>query len=118
MSGDAAAIGLLAGLDPEIATSLLEQAQRRILQADEVIFTVHADRAGIPDADRATERETFFSRGQACLRTSPLAKRFGCGIHHDAQGRVALVPAGLDEYRRLAEDPEVRKVNAMRSKRG
>jgi CRP-like cAMP-binding protein len=38
MSRDAA-IGLLAGLDPEIAASLLEQAQRRILQADEVIFT-------------------------------------------------------------------------------
>jgi hypothetical protein len=86
--------------------------------SDDVIFTVHADRAGIPDADRAAERETYFSKGQACLRSSPLAKRYGWGIHHDAEGRVALVPAGSDEYRRLATDPDVRHVKAMRTKRG
>ncbi len=85
--------------------------------SDDVVFTVHADRAGIPDSERVEAREQFFSKGQACLRTSPLAKRFGWGIHFDEEGRVALVPGGSDEYERLATDPGVRHVKAMRSKR-
>jgi len=85
--------------------------------SDDVIFAVHADRAGIPEVDRPAERERFFSRGQACLRASPLAKRYGWGFHFDADGRVALVPGGSDEYRRLATDPTLRHVRAMRSKR-
>ena len=88
------------------------------LTSDDVIFLVHAERASIPVEDRDAERERFFSRGQPCLRSSPLAKRYGWGIHSDAQGRVALVPPGSDEYRRLAADPNVRHVKAMRSKRG
>jgi hypothetical protein len=85
--------------------------------SDDVIFTVHADRAGIPVTERDAERERFFSKGQACLRASPLAKHYGWGIHSDSQGRVALIPAGSDEYQRLANNPTIRHVLAMRSKR-
>lgn len=85
--------------------------------SDDVIFATHATRKDIPDADRAAARDQFFSKGQACLRTSPLAKRYGWGIHHDAEGRVALVPAGSEEYDRLANDPDIAHVKAMRSKR-
>lgn len=85
--------------------------------SDDVIFTVHADRAGIPEADRPAARERFFAKGQPCLRTSPLARRYGWGIHHDAEGRVALVPAGSPEYERLAADPGVTRLRAMRSRR-
>jgi hypothetical protein len=85
--------------------------------SDDVIFTTHATRAGIPDDDLAAARERFFSKGQACLRASPLAKRYGWGIHHDAEGRVALVPAGSQEYERLAADPHVTHLKAMRSRR-
>lgn len=85
--------------------------------SDDVIFTVHADRAGISDVERAGERERFFSRGQACFRASPLAKRYGWGVHSDADGKIALVAAGSDEYQRLAADPAVGHVKAMRSRR-
>ncbi len=85
--------------------------------SDDVIFTVHADRAGIPEPDRAAERERFFAKGQPCLRSSPLAKRYGWGIHSDADGRVALVAAESAEYQRLAADPDTHHVKAMRSKR-
>lgn len=85
--------------------------------SDDLIFATHATRNGIADADLAAARETFFSKGKACLRASPLAKRYGWGIHHDADGRVALVPAGSDEYDRLAADPDIAHVKAMRSKR-
>ncbi len=85
--------------------------------SDDVIFTIYADRAGSPQPDRDEARQRFFGNGQPCLRTSPLARRYGWGIHHDGEARVALVPAGSDSYERLAGDPTVDRVMAMRSKR-
>lgn len=68
----------------------------------DVIFTVMADRAGIPQADRPAARAEFFSRGRACLRSSDLGKRYGWGLHHDAEGRVALVAVDSPEYAEFA----------------
>ena len=46
MADDAATIGLLAGLEPAVAEGLLQQAQRRTVRADEVLFTAgHPARA-------------------------------------------------------------------------
>ncbi|MDN6557177.1 MAG: DUF6157 family protein [Acidipropionibacterium acidipropionici] len=87
------------------------------LTSDDVLFEVNAIRKEIPDQDRAAAREAFFSKSQACLRSSPLGKRYGWGIHHDAEGRVALVPLGSEEYERLASDPDVTQLKAMRSRR-
>src|SRR5690606_37269313 len=67
------------------------------LTSDDVLFETHALRKGI-DADDAEARTEFFSKGQACLRSSPLSKRYGWGTHHDAEGRVALVPRDSEEY--------------------
>ncbi|MDO9063323.1 MAG: DUF6157 family protein [Microbacterium sp.] len=85
--------------------------------SDDVLFTVHAIRHGIPVDVRARERAAFFAKDQACLRSSPLGKRYGWGVHHDEDGRVALVPLGSDQYRALAGDPRVRQLVAMRSTR-
>lgn len=72
----------------------------------------------MPECDRKTAREKFFAKGQACLRTSPLAKTYGWGIHHDEKGRVALIPMESEQYNRLSEDSSIQQVKAMRSKRG
>ena len=85
--------------------------------SDDVIFHAHAERNGIGDDDRIAARERFFSKGQPCLRASPLAKRYGWGIHSDAEGRVALIAAGSEAYEGLISDPGVTRVKAMRSKR-
>lgn len=85
--------------------------------SDDIIFTVHAIRSDIPEIDWPQARKIFFSKGQACLRTSPLAKRYGWGIHHDANGRVALYAADSDAYQAFLEDSSVPKKKAMRSKR-
>lgn len=45
--------------------------------SDDLLFDVHCARKGIPESDRAAERERFFGKGQPCLRTSPLAKTYG-----------------------------------------
>lgn len=70
--------------------------------SDDVIFTVWADRRGITPEGRAAAREEFFSKGQACMRASDLGKRYGWGVHSDAEGRIALYPLGSEEYETLA----------------
>ncbi|MCL2423571.1 MAG: DUF6157 family protein [Micrococcales bacterium] len=87
------------------------------LTSDDVLFEVHATRNNVAEDDRAEARTAFFARSQACLRASALAKRYGWGIHHDEQSRVALVPLGSDRYDALANDPSVRHLKAMRSSR-
>lgn len=85
--------------------------------SDDVRFTVHAIRKGIPEQDLAMERERFFSKGQPCFRSSPLPKRYGWGVHSNDEGQIALVALGSDEYEQLAKDPEIHHLKAMRSKR-
>ncbi len=88
--------------------SVAERTFRMISEApyihtsDDVIFGVWADRRDIPESEREDAREQFFSKGQACLRSSDLGKRYGWGIHSDAAGRVALVPMDSPEYEQLA----------------
>lgn len=100
---------------PETIAALqhgLLAAKPYALTSDDLLFGVHARRN--PGADRAA----FFSRPQACLRASPLVKQFGWGIHHDAEGRIAMHGVESAEYRRLLDDPAVRKTPGMRSRRG
>lgn len=85
--------------------------------SDDIIFAVYAERNAIPEGERAMRRAEFFARGQACLRSSPLGKTYGWGIHHDGAARVAIYPLGSAEYARLSADPSLRQVKAMRSSR-
>lgn len=85
--------------------------------SDDVLFETYARRSGIADADRGDARVRFFSKGQPCLRSSPLGKRYGWGTHHDAEGRVAVYPRESEEYRRLAASHDVAHTRAMRSAR-
>ncbi len=86
------------------------------LTSDDVIFTVHARRRGIAEEQLSAARNEFFSRGQPCLRSSPLAKRYGWGVHSDTVGRVALVPLGTDDYEAV-RDRSATVTAAMRSSR-
>ena len=86
------------------------------LTSDELLFRVHALRNGL-DVQDIKALELFFSKPQACLRTSPLTKKFGWAIHADSQGRIALIDVASPAYQALQTDPKVKKVKAMRSKR-
>jgi Family of unknown function (DUF6157) len=84
---------------------------------EDVLFETYADANDIPAESRAAEREKFFSKGQACLRASALGKRYGWGVHNDADGKVALYAVESDEYKRFAADGNIKHLKAMRSKR-
>ena len=64
--------------------------------SDDIIFQIHCERKGINQTDE--ERESFFSKGQPCFRSSPLSKTYGWGIHYDEQSRVGLVAINDEKY--------------------
>src|SRR5690606_375006 len=84
---------------------------------EDVLFEVYAHRNNIPVERREEEREKFFSKGQPCLRTSALGKRYGWGIHHNAEGKLALYAVDSAEYNTLKNDERMKHVRAMRSSR-
>jgi len=75
---------------------------------------VHASQG----ARRGISRDDFFAKGQACLRASPLVKTYGWGVHHDAEGRVALYAVESAEYRELSTRDDLTQRPGMRSSRG
>ena len=85
--------------------------------SDDVIFNAYAAKNNIAQKDLKAEREKFFSKGQACLRCSPLAKRFGWGFHHNAASKVAAYAVDSAEYKKFSTDKTLKQVKAMRSKR-
>ncbi|WP_160138327.1 DUF6157 family protein [Chryseobacterium sp. c4a] len=85
--------------------------------SDDIIFDCYAFKNDIPESGKQEARDQFFSKGQACLRSSPLAKRYGFGFHHNKEGKVALFPIESEEYQKLLNDPNIAKTKAMRSKR-
>lgn len=86
--------------------------------SDEVLFGVFASRKEFAPEEMDEQREHYFSKGQACFRASPLTKQYGWGVHSNAEGKIAIYGAETEEYKKLQSDDAVKKVKAMRSKRG
>ncbi|MDQ6659807.1 MAG: DUF6157 family protein, partial [Chloroflexota bacterium] len=84
---------------------------------EDILFETYAESNQIPAADRPTERHKFFAKEQPCLRSSSLGKRYGWGIHSDINGKVALYAIESRDYQRLAGDPTLKHLKALRSKR-
>ncbi len=86
--------------------------------SDEVVFQVFAEKNKLKGSTMLKEaREQFFSKGQPCLRASPLTKRYGWGVHSNEKGQVALYALESKEYKTFLKDKECQRVKAMRSKR-
>ncbi|MBW8362224.1 MAG: hypothetical protein K0M56_08580 [Kaistella sp.] len=86
--------------------------------SDDVMFECYVQKNDITETEKTEARKQFFSKGQACFRSSALGKRYGFGVHSNSDGKVALFPVESEEYQKFAEDPEVKKVKAMRTKKG
>jgi hypothetical protein len=85
--------------------------------SDDLIFKIHALRNSIGMATQKAEREKFFSKGQPCMRCSPLTKRYGWGVHSNAEGKIAIYAIDSAEYKKLAKDKKLEHTKGMRSKR-
>jgi len=85
---------------------------------EDIAFETYAVLHNIPKALWPRERQTFLSKGHPHLRVSALAKRYGWGIHNNAQGKVALIAVNSLKYKKLMKDPRTTKIKAFRSARG
>ena len=87
------------------------------LESDDLLSTVAALRKDIPEEEHAEFRAEYFSKGQACLRASPLVKSFGWAVHHDSNARIALVDPASATFEQLSKDRSIKQVQGMRNKR-
>lgn len=85
--------------------------------SDDVLFSVFAQRNDLMAAELEGTRENFFSKGQPCLRTSALGKRYGWGVHCDEQAKIALYGCDTEEYQSLLKGADLKILSAMRSKK-
>ncbi|WP_042167447.1 DUF6157 family protein [Paenibacillus gorillae] len=90
---------------------------------EDLLFEVHVRHKEIPqeeiEANGTQLKDEFYQRPMACLRASMLPKKYGWGIHFNAEGKLALYEVGSPEYERYAngEDKSVTVVAAMRNSR-
>ncbi len=78
--------------------------------SDDVIYKTK----GVP---KGISREAFFSKGQPCFRASALTKRYGWGIHSDAEGKIAIYAMESPEYRHFVSDESIEHIKAMQNKK-
>ncbi len=88
------AVGKIPPAKPEKTVAQMQyeliSAQPYHYTSDELIFAIYAAKNGIEPAAREAKRAAFFAKGQPCLRSSPLGKTYGWGIHFDGAARVAI----------------------------
>ena len=85
--------------------------------SDDVLLSTFIERNQVDKADIEDTKIKLFSKGQPCMRTSPLTKRYGWGIHFDEKGKTALFGCETDKYQNLANDKSLAQLKAMKSKK-
>jgi hypothetical protein len=100
---------------------LLAEGPYRHTHAD-LLFEVNVRHKQVPreevEARGAEIRAVLLGTPHPCLRASLLPKKYGWGVHYDAEGRIALYPVDSEEYRRFTRPGAVATlVSAIRSKR-
>lgn len=103
--------------DPTIAQIQFDLINRHPYQftSDDVLFTTYAKRQDLTPNELSEARKQFFCKGQACMRASPLTKRYGWGVHHNEEGKMALYALGSESYEKFKNDPHIKSVKAMKS---
>lgn len=85
--------------------------------SDDALFMIFASRQALLASELAAARTQFFSKGQPCLRTSPLAKNYGWGILFANDGKIRLVDSASPAYQALLTNTGITKIPAMKSKK-
>lgn len=115
--------GALVGAVPERSGTVAAMQYGRVaaspytITSDELLFGIFADRRELFGQARDEAMLAFFSKGQPCMRASPLVKTYGWGVHYDAMGRMALIAVETDQYADLLADKSLEQFVGMRSKR-
>jgi len=114
-----AEIPVMKGGKPTAATLQFEMIKKNPYKydSDSILFNVYASKNELTKSELKKEREKFFSKGQPCLRASPLTKRYGWGVHSNENGKVAIYALGSPEYTNMLKDKSLVQIKAMRTSR-
>ena len=114
-----AEVPLAKGQKETVATLQFGMISRNPYQftSDDVLFETYARRKDLAESEKEAARALFFSKGQPCFRASPLSKRYGWGVHSNAEGKIALFAVESRDYEKLANDMSLKHLKAMRSQR-
>lgn len=85
--------------------------------SDELLLRIFMAKNSLEEEQRKELSDEYFSTGKPCLRSSPLAKRYGFGFHFDEKGKVALYPVESEAYQAFSENLELTQLRAMRNSR-
>lgn len=85
--------------------------------SDDILFQVFADKNDLTKQEYKKSRELFYSKGQPCLRASPLTKRYGWGVHFDRDGKIAIYGCETNEYASFTKNKKLTILKAMKSKK-
>jgi Family of unknown function (DUF6157) len=66
--------------------------------SDDVLFQVFAVKNELTKKEYLEARATYFSKGQPCFRASAITKRYGWGMHHNEEGKIAIFGCETKEY--------------------
>ena len=83
--------------------------------SDDVLFQVFAKKNDLTETELDEARAAYFSKGQACFRASPLTKRYGWGVHHNEEGKIAIYGCESPEYEQFINNDSIKVYKAMRS---
>lgn len=107
---------------PSIEFELASQHPYEYTQ-EELLFETYVRHKEIPQEELAARgdelKEQFLAKPQPCMRASMLPKKYGWGIHFNAEGKLALVPMESPLYRSFVdgERTDVKLLAAMRNSR-
>ena len=87
------------------------------MTSDDLLVAVTAIRRDVPQDEEDALRDEIFSKGQPCLRASPLVKTHGWAAYHDADAQVSLVDPTSEHFATLMQDSKIAKVKGMKSRR-
>lgn len=99
-----------------IQYELLSKSPYKYTQED-VLFQTYLIQNQLQGQEMEQLRIEFFSKPKACLRTSPLVKKYGWGLHFNDAGKIAIFGVETEEYKNLSLSDKNKVVKGMRSKR-
>jgi hypothetical protein len=115
-----ATIGTVPPLNPQKKSAARMQYEMLsehpyVFTSDDLLFLLHAQKQSAPESEHDSLRSAFFSKGQPCMRASDLPKKYGWGIHFNAEEHMAIVPLDSPDYEVFRNDLTLSHKKAMRS---
>ncbi|WP_314068205.1 DUF6157 family protein [uncultured Vagococcus sp.] len=95
----------------QLQFEMISRAPYTYTQAD-LDFACYVKKKGLvffDEAQRQAEWQQFFAKPRACLRTSPLVKTYGWGIHYDKEGKLMIYGRETPDYQQLSQKEHIEK---------